>query len=84
MKTVTASHPNRPPKTDRCAAVGKAFACPRKNRGCRCLLRPNNTKKAGISSGADTNNENIPCRNGFIPAITGIPTNQIPIARHTS
>jgi hypothetical protein len=84
MKTVTASHPSRPPKTDRCAAVGKAFACPHKNRGCRWLLRANNTKKAGIRFGADTNNENIPCRNGFIPAIIDIPINQIPIARHIS
>lgn len=84
MKMITARHPNRPPKIDRCAAVGEAFAWSHKNRVCRWLLRPNNTKNAGIRFGADIKNENIPCRNGFIPAIIDIPISQIPIARHSS
>jgi len=84
MKVITARHPNRPPKIDRLATVGEAFVWPRKNRGCRWLLRPNNTKNAGIRFGADIKNENILCRIGVIPAIIDIPINQIPIARHTS
>lgn len=84
MKTIAARQPNLPPKIDRLATVGEAFAWLRKNRGCRWLLRPYNTKNAGIRFGADTKNENIPCRNGFIPAIIDIPISQTPIARHTS